>query len=249
LTECHLALYNEDCNEEIFLIVIHARRQKGFAPQMPQMPTKELGAEAPVIQRRRIAMMRHDVASLISSIIHPLVFPLLTKIVISLIYTRGDISRTLLYTIVAVVLTALPVALVVYVQVKRGKWSDLDVSRRTQRYALYPLTLACLGFLMYVFYRLHAPRQNIVATASLAAANLINSVINFFWKISAHATTAAMCAGLLWQLAPGWGPPAAAGAALVGWSRVELKRHTAGQVLAGWGVGFTSALVAVHVGL
>lgn len=216
---------------------------------MTQIPTKDLGTDAPIIQRRRAAIVRHDAAALISAIVHPLAFPLLTIIVISLIYTQGNISQTLLYAIVAVVLTALPVALVVYVQVKRGKWSDLDVSRRTQRYALYPLTLACLGFLMYALYRLHAPRQSIVATASMALVNAVNGIINFFWKISAHATTAAMCAGLLWQLAPGWGPPAAAGAALVGWSRVELKRHTAGQVLAGWGVGVTSALVAVHVGL
>lgn len=214
------------------------------------MPTKEVHADSPVLaERGRMAIVRHDVASVVSTIIHPLLFPMLVLIVLSMAFTNGSVSRTLLYLIVAVGLTALPVAAVVWIQVKRGKWSDLDVSKRTQRYTLYPLTLACLGVLMYVFYRLHAPRQNIVAVVSLAAANVVNGIINLFWKISAHATTAAMCAVLLWQLTPSWGPPAAAGAALVGWSRVELKRHTAGQVLAGWGVGLTSAILAVHVGL
>jgi membrane-associated phospholipid phosphatase len=235
------------------IIIAHCyllvNRKKGQR-WMSHMPTNEVHADSPVLaERGRLAIVRHDVAALVSAIIHPLLFPLLTLIVISLAFTHGNLPRTLLYAIVAVGLTALPVAAVVWIQVKRGAWSDLDVSKRTQRYTLYPLTLACLGILLYVFYRLHAPRQNVVAVVSLAAANVANGIINLFWKISAHATTAAMCAALLWQLTPAWGPPAVAGAALVGWSRVELKRHTTGQVLAGWGVGLTSAILAVRVGL
>jgi membrane-associated phospholipid phosphatase len=34
-------------------------------------------------------------------------------------------------------------------------------------------------------------------------------------------------------------------AALVGWSRIELGRHTTGQVVLGWAVGVAGAL-AIH---
>src|SRR5579875_3371729 len=226
------------------------RREKGTKSSMSHMPSKDLGAEA-VIPTSRIAMLRRDFASVVSSVIHPLVFPLHTLVVIGMTYTHGNIGKTATYAVLAVVLTAVPVALVVYVQVKRGVWSDLDVSQRKQRYALYPLTLLCLGLLTLVYAWLHAPVQAVVAVITLAAANIINGIINLFWKISAHATTAAMCASLLWQLSSGhvWGPPAAAGAALVGWSRVELKRHTPGQVLAGWVVGTATALLAVRIGV
>jgi membrane-associated phospholipid phosphatase len=225
------------------------RREKGSKSSMSHT-SKNLGTET-ALPRTRIAILRHDFASVVSTVIHPLLFPLLTLIVISMTYTHGNISKTTLYSILAVLLTAVPVALIVYVQVKRGAWSDLDVSQRKQRYALYPLTLVCLALLTFVYARLHAPVQATIAVVTLAVANIINGIVNLFWKISAHATTAAMCASLLWQLSAGhtWGPPAAAGAALVGWSRVELKRHTAGQVVAGWLVGTATALLAVRIGV
>jgi membrane-associated phospholipid phosphatase len=217
---------------------------------MSQVQSNEAGAKAAAIPPAQAEGFRHRFASLVSAVIHPLVFPLVTVVVLSYAYTHS-IADTFVYSVVAVALTALPVALVVFVQVKRGKWTDFDVSVRRQRYTLYPFTLACLGVLVYVYYRLQAPREAVVSVLSLVAANLVNALINLKWKISAHATTAAACASLLWQLTPNhtWGPPAAAGAALVGWSRVELRRHTAGQVLAGWLVGVGSSVLAVRIGM
>ena len=217
---------------------------------MSPLQPNEIRTEAAVMPTPRLAALRHTIASLVSAIIHPLVFPLVTVVVLSYAYTHS-IGNTIVFTLVALALTALPVALVVLVQVRRGKWTDLDVSVRNQRYALYPFTLACLGLLAYVYYRLQAPREAIVSVLALVGANIVNGLINLIWKISAHATTAAACASLLWLLSPGhtWGPPAAAGAALVGWSRVELGRHTKGQVFAGWLVGIGSSVLAVRIGM
>ena len=216
---------------------------------MSPVQSNKAAADATLLPPPQVGGFRHRFASLVSAIIHPLVFPLVTVVVLSYAYTRS-IGETLLYTVIALLLTALPVAVIVFVQVQRGKWTDLDVSVRKQRYALYPFSLAFLGILAYVYYRLQAPREAIVSVFTLVAANVVNGLVNLVWKISAHATTAAACASLLWQLSPGhiWGPPAAAGAVLVGWSRVELKRHTAGQVLAGWLVGVGSSVLAVLLG-
>jgi membrane-associated phospholipid phosphatase len=53
---------------------------------------------------------------------------------------------------------------------------------------------------------------------------------------------------MLWLGAtPIWGIVASCAALLVGWSRVELGRHTRGQVLLGWGVGVASSVVAFVV--
>ncbi|MBA3825829.1 MAG: phosphatase PAP2 family protein [Ktedonobacterales bacterium] len=217
---------------------------------MSQVQSNEAGTSATLLPPPQVGGFRHRFASLVSAIIHPLVFPLVTVVVLSYAYTHS-VSDTLLYTVVALALTALPVALLVFIQVRRGKWTDLDVSVRKQRYALYPVSLAFLGVLAYVYYRLQAPREAVVSVLTLVGANIVNGIVNLAWKISAHATTAAACASLLWQLSPGhtWGPPAAAGAVLVGWSRVELRRHTAGQVLAGWLVGVGSSVLAVRLGM
>ena len=63
---------------------------------------------------------------------------------------------------------------------------------------------------------------------ALVIANLVDGLINFVYKVSAHATGAAASAALIWLATPFLGLAIAAAVAtlLVGWSRVELKRHT-----------------------
>ena len=184
---------------------------------------------------------RQTVAGVVSAIIHPVVFPLLTLAAIT--YNRtNSYHAVLLICLLAAVLTAAPVAAVVAIQVARGHWTDLDVSVRQQRYALYPIGLLCAVLMIGGFTLTGAPRATIAAALALALANAIDGVINYAYKVSAHATAAAACATLLWLFVPGWGVPAALAAALVGWSRVELGRHTTGQVLLGWLVGVGGAL-------
>lgn len=215
---------------------------------MSQVQPDRVAASMEQPHLSRPAQVRREFANLVSVIIHPLVFPLLTIIVVGYSLTQ-NIAKTLFMAGLTLLVISVPVALIVWVQVKRGVWSDLDVSQRQQRYLLYPISLACMGLLAYIYHLLQAPGQAIRAVIGLAFAGIIDGVINFFWKVSAHATTAAACAALLWQLVPGtaWGPSAAAGAALVGWSRVELQHHTKGQVVAGWFVGASSTVLALNL--
>jgi membrane-associated phospholipid phosphatase len=187
---------------------------------------------------------RRGVARWISLIVHPVAFPLLT--LAALVYERtASISQTTRWVLLAIALTSIPVTALVVFQVARGHWTDLDVSVRRQRYLLYPVGMACLSALALAFYWLSAPWIAVVSTASSVAANLIDGAINFKYKVSAHATSAAACAALLWFVIPSVGLPAALAATLVGWSRVELGRHTLGQVLLGMGVGVGSVIAAI----
>ncbi len=167
--------------------------------------------------------------------------PLLTLAVVTYAVT-GRLKDGLELVGVALLLTTIPVAALVAYQVARGRWTDLDVSVRKQRYTLYPIGLVCAALMIAVFAAMRAPAPAMVTALTLALANIVDGVINLAYKVSAHATAAAACATLLWLYAPGWGLPIAIAAALVGWSRVELGRHTTGQVFLGWAVGVTSAL-------
>jgi membrane-associated phospholipid phosphatase len=198
-----------------------------------------------IVQRSRINQITHDIASAISTIIHPLLFPLLVVAVVS--YARQqDIQITAMLVFATIALTSLPVAALVWIQVKRGAWSDLDVSKREQRYTLYPFSLACLIAVAFMYAKMGAIYA-IWCVLALVIANTVNSIINLTWKISAHATTAAACAALLWLLAPNWGPIAALSVISVSWSRVVLRRHTPGQVIAGTIVGMSSAILAIRL--
>jgi membrane-associated phospholipid phosphatase len=184
---------------------------------------------------------RQTVAAAVSTIVHPVALPLLTLAVIT--YTAiGSLQRSLMIAVVALLLVSAPVAALVSYQVLRGRWTDLDVSVRQQRYLLYPVGMACGVLMVVALMAMGAPTAAIATTLALALANGLDGLINFAYKVSAHAATAATCAALLWLHTPNWGPPVALAAALVGWSRVELGRHTTGQVILGWAVGVGSAL-------
>ncbi len=185
---------------------------------------------------------RQIVAAAVSAIVHPVALPLLTLAVVTYTTPGGTIQRSVLLAVAALLLTALPVAALVGYQVARGRWTDLDVSVREQRYLLYPIGLVCAALMIAVFVAMRAPVPAMVTALTMALANGVDGVINFAYKVSAHTTAAAACAALLWLYSPGWGLPVAIAAALVGWSRVELGRHTTGQVILGWAVGVASAL-------
>lgn len=190
---------------------------------------------------------RHIIARWVSAIIHPIAFPLLTLAVVTYLATMS-FAATTRWLLLAIALTSLPVAVLVGLQVMRGHWTDLDVSVRRQRYALYPFGLACMLALILAYAHFNAPPVAIRTMGAFAIANTLDAFINFLYKVSAHATGAAACAALLWLGAtPAWGIAASCAALLVGWSRVVLGRHTRGQVALGWAVGILSSVIAFNL--
>jgi membrane-associated phospholipid phosphatase len=192
------------------------------------------------------------IAALVSTVFHPVVLPLVTLGALTYYAPGGTLARSLNWVAIALVLTVLPVGLLVLIQVLRGEWTDTDVSVRRQRYLLYPYGIVSLLAAALAFAILAAPGVAVRATLSAVGTNVVNMLINLRYKVSAHATAAAMCAALLWLGMPNsanvvWGGAVTAAALLVGWSRVALGRHTAGQVALGWIIGATAGTVAILV--
>lgn len=189
---------------------------------------------------------RFELARWISAIIHPIAFPLVT-LGVACYAATNSLPQSVQWVLLAMALVSLPVSLLVATQVLAGRWTDLDVSVRRQRYALYPFGFACMLALAIAFAHFGAPEIAVRATVAIVFANLADGIVNFAYKVSAHATGAAICASILWAAVPAWGVVGAIAALAVGWSRVELKRHTPGQVLLGWAVGLLTALIAFHL--
>jgi membrane-associated phospholipid phosphatase len=200
---------------------------------------------------------RPPVARVVSLIFHPIILPLVTLLALAYLAWGGSFARlngaaladAAYLTLAAAAITAVPVAALVVTQVLRGRWTDTDVSVRRQRYLLYPFGIVCMLATAAVFVLAAAPQVTVRAALALAATNVVNGLINFRYKVSAHATTASLCATLLWLATPLGdamllGGPMTAAALLVGWSRVALGRHTRGQVILGWGVGVVCGVIA-----
>jgi membrane-associated phospholipid phosphatase len=143
----------------------------------------------------------------------------------------------------------LPVLLVFgWIRGKRnhGQRIDIDIPERKDRN--YPLLMVILSYFIgaAVLYTINAPIITTVLMFSYFSNTLIVFFINLYWKISIHAMGVA---GPTTALIYVFGPVGAVFASIIPvvmWSRVYLKRHTAGQVITGASLGFFLTILQIH---
>ena len=124
-------------------------------------------------------------------------------------------------------------------QVRAGRWLHVDASRPSERRQLTRLLAVLLGAIALALWA--SGQASAVAAGPLPVALpvLVAHALRRRLKVSLHAAYAVLAAALLW--------PHVLGTALVGllalgvaWSRLELRRHTRAEVLAGLLLGALS---------
>ncbi len=132
----------------------------------------------------------------------------------------------------AIFVCVLPLAYVL-VMVKLGRITDHHVSDRRQRPAVLLMTLASVVVGLLVLHLLGGPVSVTVMIIALIGGIGVLAVVSAFWKMSGHASALAAAVVIaVMMFGPAWLPllflvPA------VGWSRLVLRAHTLGQVIAG----------------
>jgi len=127
--------------------------------------------------------------------------------------------------------------------------SDKQLVKRSERVLPYCFTLLCYVAAAFYLDHIHAPQWFVMCMAGVALSCAISMIVNFTWKISAHAAGICGLVALLYQLhVQGlsafnlyWLLIATillAGA--LGSARILLRSHTVWQVLAGAANGFLS---------
>lgn len=173
----------------------------------------------------------YRIAQWISRIGHPFVLPLVALLLVTL----HVVPPAQALGIVALTAATITVPVLIYTrrEVRARRWTDYDVSIRTDRYRLYPLILALCGLSGLAFWLLDGPAfmlHGILAGAVLTFAAML---INLWLKISLHAALATLCGLVILALNLWIGVGACMFAALICWSRVVLRRHTLLEVVAG----------------
>lgn len=128
-----------------------------------------------------------------------------------------------------------------------GVVREVGLNRRRERFIPYTFVALCMGATAWFMYSKGAPMWVAMFFAGGAAAALVNTFINLWWKISAHSAGMAGIVALLIRIAHEgvtqgnieiWLIVTLLLTGALGTARLWLRRHTLGQVLGGYTSGF-----------
>jgi len=190
-------------------------------------------------------------SNILSWVLVPLLMPVYGLILafgLSILDVAPMGMRIVFTLIVAGIDVVIPVLLIILLK-KTGLIQDIGLNGRKERLIPYLITTVCYAGTAWFMAAKGAPLWLSMFFAGGGLASLINMLINFSWKISAHAAGIAGVVALLIRIQkdgspePGiffWLLLSIVLAGLMGSARVWLGRHTVWQVLAGYTVGFCS---------
>ena len=156
----------------------------------------------------------------------------------------GSVVRSVLLVVLAVLV---PIAVLMFSQVRRGLWSNVDASNAPERPILFLVALvglvATLGWLMLNDPQSFLVRGLLVTTAFLLVAALLTRWV----KLSLHVAFAAFTATTLFLLGSAVSYPLIAALPAVFWSRITLGRHQAHELAVGLVLGVVSGIALVRL--
>ncbi len=195
------------------------------------------------------------VCDTLSVVFAPLLTPTYAMLAIFFLTPLRYAAPASIATVTAVVfgITGFLPGLAVWLLMRYGDVSDLALSRRTDR--LYPYILMIAAYLGTSFYlrSVGAPEYVPRFFIGACAAAIVNLIINFRWKISAHGAgmggLVAMFGILTRYSLPDmhlwvWTTAAVLITGLLCSARVMLGRHTPMQTIAGALVGFAAVFIS-----
>jgi len=180
-------------------------------------------------------MLRHQVARALSILGHPFVFfPFAIWIALA---SRNSGGQTLPLALAFFALLALCVMVYSWLQVRRGRWGHVDASLPRERRSLNGLLLAALSIsALVVWYQPYA--RGLALGITLSCFLIGAALLTARWlKVSLHVAFLVYASSILWLVSPAVVAGALVFAAAVGWSRIELGRHSLAEVLVGAGLG------------
>ncbi len=190
------------------------------------------------------------VAKALSIILYPLFVPTYGIALFCWAYHTQVNPLSPIWSIIAVVGTFLLTCLIplsaIWIRIKRGVIEDILIENPAQRTVPYLYAALGFGFWAYLMIAiLHAPLYiGFIALGAMAAIGLI-TLINRWWKISAHLTGMGGLIGGLFAYCLGIGALPTVGtlclwfglSLILMYARLYLKAHTPSQVAAGWLLG------------
>jgi membrane-associated phospholipid phosphatase len=172
------------------------------------------------------------IANLISDILNPIVLGLVLIVLFSFAVASGTLEA-IKWSLILITVSILPVYLILFYMVRKGKIDNIFTVVREQRTMIYMVGGICAVAACLVLILLEAPPELVAAAVAGLSAAVIYLCVNLWWKISLHTAFVSASVVLL-VILYGWvAMVSIVLLPLMFWSRVELKRHSPSQVVAG----------------
>jgi hypothetical protein len=183
-----------------------------------------------------------EIARWISILAHPFV---MVGLLVGVAATGRSSQRTVQSVTFIATTVVLPVAVLMYRQVRRGRWENVDASNVSERPILFAVALAsivaALGWIL-----VNDPRSFLVRGLLIVAGFLLlTSILTRWIKVSLHVAFAALTATALSLLGSRVGYALIAVIPLLFWSRIALARHRVHELVVGLVLGATTGVVLV----
>ncbi len=238
-------------------------KPEGWTPPVPEQKPDSVSISTPlqapqVKNNEEIETDEADsdiekAVTLLSNILSWTFVPLLLPVYgIMLIFSLSILSvapfdTKLVFTLIVFATNFVVPMLAVLLLKKMDMVKDIGLNGRGERTIPYLITVVCLAGTGLFLFMKGAPMWVAMFYAGGSLAALVNMIVNFRWKISAHAAGMAGIVAALIQIMKEGSPSGditlwiVASILLCGMlcsARVWLRRHTLMQVIAGSAVGF-----------
>jgi hypothetical protein len=185
------------------------------------------------------------IARWLSIVFHPFVMVgVMVGVAASARQTAGEAIRS---AGTVVLFAIVPLGVLMWRQVRRGKWENVDASNRSERPILYIVLGVALTTLLAYLTSVRPQSfmvRGVVATLGMMA---VCAMATRWIKVSLHMAFAAQAATTLTLMRSPIGYALLLALPALVWSRLRLRRHTPAEVFLGTVIGACAAVALVYL--
>ena len=171
-------------------------------------------------------------SNIISNVLNPLFSLLIFFAFYSYYNSNGDFN--IINFLLPIVIVIIPIFGWIFWNVKKGNYTNMDVSNRKQRNSLYLFNFFIISIYIAALFYTKQYFHYILIILFLLVLLVVMFISNFFIKSSMHTSFNIFVSALFFTLHPIYGFVWLFLTILVAISRVILKRHTVKEVIMGF---------------
>ena len=193
-------------------------------------------------------------AKTLSKVFNPFYLPIVGLIILFL-FTYLNMLPTkykLMVLAIVYICTILLPSLLIRIYRNYQGWTLFELGRKERRMVPYLISILCYALCYYFMYRLHIPHFMKSIIVAALGIQLLCTIINIYWKISAHSAAIGGMTGALvafsgiFNFNPVfWLCVMLFIAGLVGTSRIVLRQHSLSQVVCGFLLGVLIGFISI----